>query len=145
MQDAGSGYRLLAAYRRCAERIATQWERFREIRADRLRHRGETERVAEAILEDLFTEVLDWSKGDIAYQVGYADIVLSKNLAKYLVVEVKRPGTLWLGRQTVETAVRQARRYADEQKISRIAASDGRFLYAADIEFGATKDTPENN
>ena len=135
-----SSYRSLAVYRRCAERLTTQWERFREMRADRLRHGGETERVAEAILEDLFTEVLDWSKGDIAYQVGLADIVLSKNLAKYLVVEVKRPGTLWFGRHTVESAIRQARRYADEQKISRIAASDGRFLYAADIEHSTRKD-----
>lgn len=100
------------------------------------RHGGETERVAEAILEALFSEVLDWSKGDITYQVQYADIVLSKNLAKYLVTEVKRPGTLWLGRQAVEAAVRQARRYADEQKVSCIAASDGRFLYAADINGG---------
>ena len=46
--------------------------------------------------------MLDWSKGDIAYQVGYADIVLSKNLAKYLVVEVKRPGTLWPRRQALQ-------------------------------------------
>ncbi len=110
------------------------------MRADRLRHGGETERVAEAILEDLFTEVLDWSKGDIEYQVEFADIVVSKNLAKYLIVEVKRPGTLWIGRQRLHDALDQARRYASEQKVSTIAASDGSLLYAADVEHGNLKD-----
>ena len=61
-------------------------------REDRLRHGGETEKVAETILEDLLTGVLDWSKGDLTYQIGFADIVLSHNIQKYLVVEVKRPG-----------------------------------------------------
>lgn len=133
-------YRSLAAYRRCAERVTSQWARFAEMRADRLRHGEETERVAEAILEDLFTEVLDWSKGDIAYQIDYADIVLSKNLEKYLVLEVKRPGALAPGRQKMLDAMAQARRYADQQRVSRIAASDGRFLYAVDIEQGAPRD-----
>ena len=83
---------------------------------DRLRHGAESEKVAEAIVEDLFTDVLDWDKGDLMYQVGYADIVLSHNLAKYLVVEVKRPGALWPGRRALDAAVAQARRYADEQR-----------------------------
>lgn len=133
-------YQNLAAYRRCMERLTSRWARFTEMRADRLRHGGETERVAEAILEDLLTEVLDWSKGDIEYQIEFADIVLSKNLVKYLMIEVKRPRTLWPGRQALPDAMGQARRYADEQKIVSIAASDGRFLYAADIEAGTPKD-----
>ncbi|MGO4870802.1 MAG: hypothetical protein ACLPGW_09350 [Roseiarcus sp.] len=108
--------------------------------ADRLRHGGESEKVAEAIVEDLFTQVLDWEKGDLMYQVGYADIVVSRNLAKYLVVEVKRPGALWPGRRALDAAVAQARRYADEQKIRTVAATDGRFLYAADIAAGGLTD-----
>ena len=45
-------------------------------------------KVAEAITEDLFTQVLDWSKGDLMYQVGYADIVVRQNYLKCLVIEV---------------------------------------------------------
>jgi hypothetical protein len=134
------GYRSLAGYQRCIERLTGRWPRFSETRADRLRHGGETEKVAEAILEDLFTDVLDWSKGDITYQVGFADIVISRNLAKYLVIEVKRPGTLWPGRQRLLDALGQARGYAAEQRVPMIAASDGRFLYAAGIEHGTFED-----
>jgi hypothetical protein len=78
----------LASYRHCADRITAAWPAFRVTYADRLRHGNESEKVAEAIIEDLFTEVLDWSKGDLMYQVSYADIVVSHNLAKYLVIEV---------------------------------------------------------
>ncbi len=140
MEEAAAGFKALSAYRHCIERISSRWGWFRTTRADRLRHGNEAEKVAETILEDLFTEVLDWSKGDIAYQTGFADIVLSRNLAKYLVVEVKRPGSLWPGRQALEAALQQARRYADEQKVPCIAASDGRFFYAANIEHGVLKD-----
>lgn len=140
MDEATSGFRALATYRHCTERIIERWPSFRQVRADRLRHGGETEKVAEAILEDLLTDVLDWSKGDITYQVGFADIVLSRNLAKYLVIEVKRPGTLWPGRQALESALQQARRYADEQNVTRVAASDGRFIYSVDVEHGTLKD-----
>lgn len=101
---------------------------------------GESEKVAEAIIEDLFTEVLDWSKGDLMYQIEYADIVVSHNLAKYLVIEVKRPGTLRPGRRAFDDAVAQARRYAGEQRIPSVAATDGHFLYAADIVEGGLAD-----
>lgn len=130
----------LASYRRCIARIEAAWPAFRVAQADRLRHGNEAEKVAEAIVEDLFTEVLDWDKGDLMYQVGYADIVVSRNLAKYLVIEVKRPGTLLPGRGALNLAVAQARRYAGEQKIRTVAASDGRFLYAADIAAGGLTD-----
>jgi hypothetical protein len=130
----------LSSYRRCLERIEAAWPAFRLTHADRLRHGNEAEKVAESILEDLFTQVLDWEKGDLLYQVGHADIVLSRNLLKFLVVEVKRPGSLTPGRRTLELAVAQARRYADEQKIKSVAASDGRYLYAADLTAGGLSD-----
>ena len=133
-------YTKLAAYKHCLDRIKSGWPKFRDMHRDRLRHGGETEKVAEGILEDLFTTVLDWSRGDLAYQIGYADIVLSHNLAKYLVVEVKRPGSLVRSRHALDLALEQARRYADEQKITRIAVSDGYILYAADTQHGNLKD-----
>jgi hypothetical protein len=130
----------LATYTRCIERIRAGWPAFRASHLDRLRHGDEPERTAEAIIEDLFTAVLDWSKGDLMYQVDYADIVVSHNLAKYLVIEVKRPGTLFPGRRALDDAIRQARRYADEQNIPSVAATDGRYLYAADIRGGGLVD-----
>lgn len=133
-------YTELAAYKHCLDRIKSGWPKFRDMHRDRLRHGGESEKVAEGILEDLFTSVLDWSRGDVAYQVGFADIVLSHNLAKYLVVEVKRPGSLARRRHALNLALEQARRYADEQKITRVAVSDGCILYAADIQHGNLKD-----
>ena len=129
-----------ASHRRCIERISQTWQTFLATRSDRLRHGGETEKVAEAITEDLFTGVLDWSKGDLMYQVGYADIVISNHLAKYLVIEVKRPGMLFPGRWALENAIAQARRYAGEQKIPSVAATDGRYLYAADVAGGGLTD-----
>lgn len=129
-----------ASHRRCVERITQTWQAFLEARSDRLRHGDETEKVAEAIIEDLFTGVLDWSKGDLMYGIGYADIVVSHHLAKYLVIEVKRPGTLFPGRRALENAVGQARRYAGEQKIRSVAATDGRYFYAADVRDGGLID-----
>ena len=129
-----------ASHRRCIERITQTWQAFLAARSDRLRHGGETERVAEAIIEDLFTGVLDWSKGDLMYGIGYADIVVSHHLTKYLVIEVKRPGALFPGRRALENAIAQARRYAGEQKIRSVAATDGRYLYAADVRDGGLID-----
>ncbi len=133
-------YRSLASYQRCVERIVAAWPVFQVSRQDRLRHAAAAEKVSEAILEDLFTQVLDWKKGDLAYQVGYADIVLTQNIAKYLVVEAKRPGALVWRRHSVALALGQARRYAEEQRVARVAVSDGCLLYAADIENGALQD-----
>lgn len=130
----------LAAYRHFIERLRQSWPAFLAKRADRLRHGAEREKVAEAIIEDLFTDVLDWSEGDVSYQVDFADIVLTHNLAKYMVIEVKRPGTLFPRRMALEKALIQARGYADKQKIEKIAATDGRFLYAADIVAGGLVD-----
>ena len=126
-------YLTLANYHACVTRLHTAWPTFLKTRDDRLRHGDESEKVAEAIIEDLLTGVLDWSKGDLVYQIEYADIVLSQNLQKYLVIEVKKPGTLRLGRQSLATALEQARRYADAQRITRVAVTDGCIFYAADI------------
>ena len=136
----GKSYRALAMYRRCVERIQAAWPQFLASREDRLRHSSSAERVAEAILDDLFAVVLDWSKGDLDYQRERADLVLTHNGMKYLVVEAKRPGTLAWHRSSVEAALNQARAYADAQKVSRIAISDGSMLYAADLEHGGLKD-----
>lgn len=50
--------------------------------------------MAENILEDLFTTVLDCRISDVNNQVKYADLVLTRLGIKYLIVEVKRPGAL---------------------------------------------------
>jgi hypothetical protein len=137
-------YLSLASYHRCAERIQAKWLPFLAAREDRLhqqaRHGIAMEKTAEGILEDLFAEVLDWHQGDLDHQVEHADIVLTQNFIKYLVIEVKRPGALAWHRTAVQAALDQARRYADEQRVSRIAVSDGVMLYAADIENGTEHD-----
>ncbi len=132
-------YRGLAGYQNCIQRMRAAWPTFLQTRQDRLRHGEESEKVAEAIVEDLLTVVLDWEKGDLTYQIEYADIVLSKNLQKYLVIEVKRPGTLRLGQQSLAAALEQARRYADAQRITRLAVTDGCVFYAADYLNGGLK------
>jgi hypothetical protein len=104
------------------------------------RYGAAAEKVAENILEDLFTLVLDWPLSDINNQVGYADLLLTSLGIKYLIVEVKRPGALAWNRRAVEAALDQAHRYADEQKVRCIGVSDGVMLYAADIEHGGLQD-----
>jgi hypothetical protein len=88
----------LASYRHCVERIHLNWAMFLEKRKERLKQQERPgifpEKVAENILEDLFTQVLDWSLSDINYQVGYADFLLTRLGVKYLILEVKRPGAL---------------------------------------------------
>lgn len=74
-------YLSLASYHRCVERIQTNWPKFIAMREERLRrqvrHGIAMEKTAEAILEDLFTQALDWQKGDLDYQAEHADIVLT--------------------------------------------------------------------
>lgn len=134
----------LACYRRSIQRIHDEWPHFMDRRAQRLqqqeRHGVAAEKVAENILEDLFTTVLDWSLGDLNNQVGYADLLLTRLGLKCLIVEVKRPGALAWNRRAVEAALQQARRYADEQKVKCIGVSDGVMFYAADVEHGGLHD-----
>ncbi|MBX5456715.1 MAG: hypothetical protein IRZ31_07415 [Thermogemmatispora sp.] len=134
----------LASYRRCVERIRSAWPAFLERRRQRLAEQGRygkaSEKVAENILEDLFTLVLDWELTDLNHQVQYADLVLTRHGIKYLLVEVKRPGALAWNRHAVERALEQAQRYAEEQHVKCIAISDGVMLYAAHPRHGGLED-----
>jgi hypothetical protein len=135
-------FRELAAYRKCVEQIRTAWPAFVAKRRERLQQGGSgppVEKVAENILEDLFTTVLDWPRADVQLQVGYADIVLSTLGLKRLVLEVKRPGALIGRRAAIEAALRQARRYEAEQTVMAVAVSDATMLYAADISGGGLR------
>jgi hypothetical protein len=137
-------YRDLASYKRFDSHLKTNWPTFRAKRSERLRQQGRfgeaSERVAENIVEDLFTVALDWKLGDINNQVDYADIVVTRLGIKYCIVETKRPGALAWNRAAVHRALEQARRYADEQKVACIAVSDGVMFYAANIEEGGLHD-----
>jgi hypothetical protein len=134
----------LASYQHCIQRIQARWPAFLEKRLQRLkqqeRHGAASEKVAENIVEDLFTEVLDWELGDLNNQMEYADIVLTKAGIKYLLVETKRPGALAWHQHAVERALAQAMRYAAEQKVKCIAISDGAMLYAANFQHGGIED-----
>lgn len=133
-----SNYKSLSTYQATIARIQELWPAFLKKRYSRLeqqrRHGSAAEKVAENILEDLFTEVLDWRLQDMNNQVEYADLVLTNNGIKYLLIEAKRPGALAWNQRAVEQALNQALRYAAEQRVTRIAVSDGLMLYAADIE-----------
>jgi hypothetical protein len=126
----------LASYRRCCDRLTATWPAFLAKREERLaqqrRFGTAAEKVAENILEDLFTMVLDWHLSEVNNQVGYADLVLTRLGVKHLIVEVKRPGALAWNERAVDLALAQAHRYADEQKVHSIAVSDGVMLYARD-------------
>ena len=102
----------LASYRRCVDRINSTWPGFAEKRSARLvqqdRHGVAAEKVAENIIEDLFTEVLDWPISDLNNQVDYADLLLTSLGVKYLLIEIKRPGALAWNRKAVEAALNQA-------------------------------------
>ena len=133
----------LASYRRCVERIEGAWDGFALRRRERLRQGlfdAPVEKIAENILEDLFTAVLDWQLSDVNLQIRRADMILSDLGIKRLVLETKRPGTLAWNRPSVHAALEQARRYAAEQKVGTIAVSDGSMLYAADVHEGGLRD-----
>lgn len=66
-------------------------------------------------------------------------MVLTKMGIKRLVVEVKRPNSLSWDQPSLERALTQARGYAEEQRVSTIAVSDGTLFYAADIVNGGLK------
>jgi hypothetical protein len=133
------GYRQLASYRRCTARMETAWPTFAERRRHRLQQglfSAPVEKVAENIVEDLLTTVLDWSLDDVNLQIDRADVVLSDNGYKRLVLEVKRPGTLIWHRRAIQAALNQALRYASAQNVATVAVSDGNMLYAADVVLG---------
>lgn len=127
----------------CKKRVVEHWPEFVARRSEWLRSaerfgRG-PEKAAENIITDLFCEVLDWSRGDVNYQVGRSDFLLTHKGIKRLLVETKAPGHL-TNRRTFEQALEQARRYAVEQWVQSIGVSDGNHLYVVDLRSGGHKD-----
>jgi hypothetical protein len=126
----------LASARVCATRIREQWAAFQAARARHLAAVGgqqtPAEKVAENILCDLFTTVLDWTTEQVRLQEQRVDITLTRGGLRYLIVEVKRPGS-FDGRGSIRTALAQARGYATELRVDRVAVSDGCMLEAYDI------------
>lgn len=139
---ADDSFRSLAAYRKCVEHIRDGWPAFAADRRRRLLQAGSgppVEKIAENILEDLFTTVLDWPIENVRPQVERADIVLTRLGLKWVVLEVKRPGSLIGRRAPIEAALDQARRYADDQRVRTVAVSDATMLYAADVIGGGLR------
>lgn len=126
----------LARQQRCAEQIRTRWPAFLQARQAHLRShsvgQAPTEKVAENILCDLFTQVLDWTTEQARLQENLIDLTLTRLGVKYLIVEAKRPGSLD-GPGSIGRAVKQARGYAEEHKVDKIAVSDGCILEAYDL------------
>lgn len=135
---------VLAIQRKCADRIQGAWPEFLIKRAQRLeqarRFGTVAEKVTVALLEDLFTAVLDWSLADLNHEIDYADLIVTQNGIKTLVVEAKRPGSLAWHQQAVAQALDQVRRYADAQRVPHIAITDGLLCYAADLDQGVLRD-----
>lgn len=135
--------RHLASYRKGVAQIRAAWPAFAARRQERLQQGGlfgpAVEKIAENILEDLFTTVLDWPVADVKPQLDRADIVLTRLSLKWLVLEVKRPGSLLGHRTAIDAALRQARGYAADQRVEAVAVSDTRMLYAADVIGGGLR------
>jgi hypothetical protein len=93
------------------------------------------EKAAENIVGALLTTVLDWQERDLNWQLGRADLVVTHNFTKYLIVEAKRPGSL-SSKVAVDSALAQASRYAHEQHVKQVAVCDGVLFYGADIVDG---------
>lgn len=127
----------LARQRRCVEQIRARWPGFLTARQAHLRSHavGQTpsEKVAENILCDLFTGVLDWNTDQVRLQESRVDILLTRLGVKYLIVEAKRPGSLD-GPASIHRALRQALGYAQELNVGAVAVSDGCVLEAHDVE-----------
>lgn len=140
----GDSIHSLAGYRKLIEQAQARWPAFAARRRDRLaqweRHQRVAEKVAESILEDLLTGVLDWTLAEMNHQLDYADMVVTQLGIKRLVIELKRPGSLAWNRRAVDEALEQACRYAAEQRVGTVAISDGLMLYAADIDAGGLRD-----
>jgi hypothetical protein len=124
----------LALYRQLVERVRREWAWFAERRRNRLLPHpllGEAaEKITESILEDLFTNVLDWPLSSVNPQIDCADIVLTDRAIKRIIVEAKRPGSLAWSRPAFEHALQQAAGYAAGQKVKCIAISDATRLLA---------------
>ena len=134
----------LASQEKCEHRIQQTWTTFQTKRAQRLeqgrRFGTAAEKITFALLEDLFSDVLDWSLADLNHEIEYADFVVTQNGIKTLIVEAKRPDRLAWNQHAVAQALEQARRYADSQRVPHLAITDGMMLYAADIGHGVLRD-----
>ena len=126
----------LARQGRCVEQIRACWPAFLAARQAHLRSHGightPAEKVAENIMCDLFTNVLDWATEQVRLQEDRADLLLTRLGVRYLIVETKRPGS-FDGPASINRALGQARRYAEELNVDKIAASDGCILEAHDL------------
>ena len=120
------------------------WHRFLQNRKERLvqasRPGGGCEKITENILEDLFTKVLGWPISCINNQINYADIVLTKLGIKQLIIETKRPNYFAAHADRIGSAREQAWRYAEKQKVTRIAICDSYKLYAFDLINGGCQE-----
>lgn len=126
----------LASARRSVARIHDRWASFQESRQRHLSgvSLGHTpaEKVAENILCELFTGVLDWTTEQVRLQEQRVDLMLTRGGLKYLIVEVKRPGS-FDGRGSILRALSQARGYATELMVDKVAVSDGCIFEAYDV------------
>gem|GEM_PF-3719756 len=77
--------------------------------------------------------MLDWELLDVNNKLSYTDIILSDLGFPKIIIETKRPGSLQWNLKAIDVALSKALHYADEQKINRIAVSDGKILYARDL------------
>lgn len=134
----------LSCFRKFLARAGSGWVEFQKRRSERLaqvaRNGSAPEKIAEDILGDFFTIALDWELGDLNNQVQYADLVLTKAGLKRMLIEVKRPNSLNGKPSKLQAALQQARAYADEQRVTTVAISDGSLFYAADLVYGGFKD-----
>lgn len=98
-------YRELATYKAHALRLAEHWSAFLAQREDMLaqarRFGAVPEKATETIIGTLLTEILDWTIHDLNWQLGYADLVVTRNYCKHLLVETKRPGALRTNREAI--------------------------------------------
>ena len=126
----------LARQQRCVEQVRARWPAFLQARQAHLRShsvgQAPSEKVAENILCDLFTQVLDWTTEQARLQENLIDLTLTRLGVKYLIVEAKRPGSLD-GPGSIGRALRQARGYAEQHNVDKIAVSDGCILEAYDL------------
>jgi hypothetical protein len=126
----------LAGQRQCVQRIHEQWPAFLRSRQAHLAAHAvaqtPSEKIAENVLCDLFTKVLDWTTEQVRLQENRVDLLLTRLGVKYLIVEAKRPGSLD-GPGSIGRALRQAQGYAEERRVDKIAVSDGCVFEAYDL------------
>jgi hypothetical protein len=136
-------YQELATYKLHVQRIVEHWSAFLARREDMLaqarRFGAVPEKATETLIGSLLTEVLDWTTRDLNWQLDYADLVVTRNYCKHLLLETKRPGALRANRDAIIQAFDQAYRYAAEQHVTTIAVSDAHILRVADVAEGGLK------